>query len=167
MTEPQQRSVDSSRPGRPPRASVASAVAVVAILAGMGTATVGRRTEPDPARPAAVGTARVRSISPRIVELVFNPRVPRGLKVAKVAFRFTLEHPAAARDEVRERTDARWELLVSNLLRTLKRRGPEELKQDAGLDAIEADLRRTIDATLFVDGLAAACEIVWEQILVQ
>jgi flagellar basal body-associated protein FliL len=155
-----------SRAVPPPRATPWIAVATVAILAGMGTATLGGPAEADAGRVVAAA-APVRAISPKMVELTFNPRVARGLKVAKVAFRFTLEHGAGVRDAVRARVDERWELMVSTALRTLKRRGPDELKQDGGLDAIEADLRRAIDGTLFPDGLARCCEILWEQILVQ
>lgn len=167
MTELYDGRASGRVPTVPPRTTPWVAVAIVAILAGVGTATIG----PDggsPSGPAAeVGAERVRTICPRMVELTFNPRVPRGLKVAKVAFRFTVEHAAQDRDAVRARTDQGWEAMVSMVLRTLKRRTPDELKLDGGIDAIEKDLRAAIDGVLFTHGEARTREILWEQILVQ
>lgn len=143
------------------------AVAVLAILAGVGTATMGEPDRPESGRSVDSRAARVRGISPRMVELTFNPRTARGLKIAKVAFRFTFEYQASDRETIRTRFDSGWNPMVSRVLRVLMGKTSDQLKAEGGLDDVERDIRAAIDGSMFVDGIARACEIQWEQILVQ
>ncbi len=151
----------------PRRARFLIVVAFAAILAGVGVASLGGSTTPVNSDASRAASAIVRSISPRSLDLTFNPRTTRGMKVAKAAFRFTYRHAASQRAATRERIESQWNSLVSSVLRVLMRRTPEELKSEEGLDRLADELRRSADAVLFGDGIGAVEEILWQQIIVQ
>lgn len=143
------------------------AIAVAACIAGMGIAFLGGGGDSTRASREDNATAIVRGISSRTVEKTFNPKTTRGMKVAKVAFQFTYRHAARNLVQVRDRVEQQWNAMESAALRVLKRRTPEELKTDEGLDRLADELRRAADTALFADGIASVEEILWQQVIVQ
>lgn len=162
---------ESPAPREPARSTAMTrarlVIAVAACFLGAGVATLGGHDEPSQSAHGKHVSAIVRGISPRAVEKTFNPKTTRGLKVAKVAFQFTYRHEARLLEQVRDRIEQRWNALESATLRVLKRRTPEELRTDEGLDRLADELRRAADSTLFADGIASVEDILWQQVIVQ
>lgn len=158
---------DATAPPPQRRVRVFVVVAVVASLLGVGVVFLGTPVEQTQAQRTARDTAIVRNLAPRTAEITFNPRASRGLKVAKTGFRFTYRHQASRRDEVRTRIDNGWNTMLAAALRVLMRRTPHELKSDAGLDDLAADLGKAIDHTLFPDGIAEVEQVLIQQMIVQ
>lgn len=143
------------------------AVAILAMGAGVGVATIGASDVPSHPTGATNDEAWVRNSSNRMIESTFNPPSPRGMRVAKVAFRFNYEHRTKDLDAVRERLEGNWHVAKSHVLIALRRHTAEELKSSDGLAAIAGELRGVIDRSLFQDGIGRTYEILWEQVLVQ
>lgn len=157
----------SDRGAGPPKAVLTwVSVALCAVLAGIGLATTSSTARPDAAARVPSGS-RVRTQAPQVIELTFNPRSARSPRIAKVGFRFTYEHAAESTDELRERIERNHDAIVSRVWRTLTMHTADEFRPDGGLDRVENDLRETLDALLFPDGLGATCEFRWAQIVVQ
>ncbi len=167
MTRPETKTTRTRE--RRPRHAIPVAAWIVACLALVsGVGIVSLRQKPVASTPTAARVVRqVRAMCTRVVEVTFNPRVARGLKIAKVAFRFTYRIAPGDRELVRSRIETDWDRLVSHCLEALIQRTPRELKDTAGLQAVSQDLLRAIDDVLFEDGSGRAEEILWQQIVVQ
>ena len=149
------------------RVRLAATVGVIAAIGGIGLASLGEKPAPAVVGQSAHSTALIRGISGKAVELTFNPRSSRGLKVAKAAFRIRYCCQVDKREAVRDRLDTQWNVLVTASLRVLMRHTAPELKSDEGLDKILEELARAIDESVFGDGIAKVEAVLPQQIIVQ
>ncbi|MFO1054263.1 MAG: hypothetical protein U1F36_18750 [Planctomycetota bacterium] len=142
-------------------------IGTLACIFGVGVASLGRSARKDEQSRTPQVTAILRGISPRAVELTFNPRSSRGLKVGKAAFRIRYRVAADKLETVRDRLDSQWNAIVNCSLRVFMRHTAPELKSDEGLDKILDELARAIDEAAFNDGIAEVESILLQQIIVQ
>lgn len=161
------RGRDAQVPGTRKRLHLAVLVGVLASIAGAGVAVASRDDGAEQSRRARLGNAIIRGISPRVLEFTFNPSTSRGLKMAKVAFRFTYRHRMEDQARVRTRIDQQWNIVHSHCLRVLMRFTPQELKSDEGLDRLTGELRRAIDLAVFTDGIGTVEDVHYQQVIVQ
>ncbi len=149
------------------RVRLSIAIGTLACMFGVGVATLGGSSRQAEHSRTPHATAILRGISPRAVELTFNPRSSRGLKVGKAAFRIRYRVASDKLEAVRDRLDAQWNAIVNCSLRVFMRHTAPELKSDEGLDKILEELARAIDDAAFNDGIAEVESILLQQIIVQ